>query len=38
MKEKLIKVIPFFLIGAILITVGIILLQKGVFGTKKERR
>ena len=36
MKEKLIKAVPIFLIGAILITVGIILMQKGVFGTKQE--
>ena len=36
MKERLIKAIPYFFIGAILITVGIILMQKGVFGTKQE--
>ena len=35
MKERLIKAVPFFFIGAILITVGIILMQKGVFGTKQ---
>ena len=36
MKERLIKAVPFLLIGTILITVGIILMQKGVFGTKQE--
>ncbi len=36
MKDKFIKIIPMLIIGAILITVGIILTQKGVFGSKGE--
>ena len=36
MKERFMKAVPFLLIGAILITIGIILMQKGVFGNKQE--
>ena len=36
MKEKLIRAVPYIFIGALLITIGIILMQKGVFGNKQE--
>ncbi len=38
MKKRLINIIPWILIGAILIVVGLILYQKGVFGSGEEEK